>query len=128
MAVMATVTVRPPARRVATVPPARSIWHSSQPPKMSPCGLVSAGMAMVRIAGSDVGGISGTDDAAACSAIIAPRRFVRGFSLQQAPYRMDRSLAKADVVGNGATGAGRPPASQKAGINRKYREKMPCRQ
>src|SRR5580700_10557022 len=62
---MATVTTRPPARRTATVPPARSIWHSSQPPKMSPCGLVSAGMAMVRIAGSVSGGTSTAADGVA---------------------------------------------------------------
>src|ERR1700686_3868880 len=55
---MATVTTRPPACRTATVAPARSIWQSSQPPKISPCGLVSAGMAMVRIAGSASGGTS----------------------------------------------------------------------
>src|SRR5436309_5678789 len=55
MAVSATVTVRPLARRVATVPPARSICESSQPPKISPCGLASAGMAMARSAGSPRG-------------------------------------------------------------------------
>src|ERR1700704_4674929 len=56
MAVIATVAVRPLARRVATVPPARSICDSSQPPKISPCGLASAGMAMARNAGSIWGG------------------------------------------------------------------------
>ncbi|WP_392663062.1 hypothetical protein [Amaricoccus sp. B4] len=30
---------------------ARSIWLISQPPKMSPAGLVSAGIATVRMAG-----------------------------------------------------------------------------
>src|SRR5262249_22766022 len=52
MPVTATVTTRPHARRVAIVVPARSIWQSSQPPKMSPCGLVSAGIAIARKAGS----------------------------------------------------------------------------
>src|SRR5947209_655548 len=56
MAVIATVTVRPFARRVATVPPARSIWERSQPPKMSPCGLASAGIAIARNVGSLCGG------------------------------------------------------------------------
>src|ERR1700687_605341 len=59
---MATVTTRPPARRTATMVPARSIWHSSQPPKMSPCGLVSAGIATARSVGSDLGRISGLSD------------------------------------------------------------------
>src|ERR1700692_1325560 len=62
---MATVTTRPPACRTATVAPARSIWQSSQPPKISPCGLVSAGMAMVRIAGSVSGGTSTAVEVAA---------------------------------------------------------------
>src|SRR5215470_3906794 len=56
IAVTATVAVRPLARRVATVPPARSICDRSQPPKMSPCGLASAGIAMARSAGSHCGG------------------------------------------------------------------------
>src|SRR5882757_9068793 len=56
MAVIATVAVRPFARRVAAVPPARSICDSSQPPKISPCGLASAGIAMARRAGSTWGG------------------------------------------------------------------------
>jgi len=45
---MATVATRPPATSLAVTIPARSIWHSSQPPKISPMGLVSAGMATVR--------------------------------------------------------------------------------
>src|SRR3569832_2651493 len=56
MASAATVAVRPPARRTATVAAARSIWAICQPPKMPPEGLVSAGMAMVRIAGASAGG------------------------------------------------------------------------
>src|SRR5262245_56847072 len=58
MAVIATVTVRPFARRVAAMVPARSICDSSQPPKMSPCGLASAGIAIARSAGSHWGGRS----------------------------------------------------------------------
>jgi hypothetical protein len=58
VAVTATVAVRPFARRVARVPPARSICDSSHPPKMSPHGLVLAGMAMARSAGSVWGGFS----------------------------------------------------------------------
>ena len=64
MAVIATVAVRPFARRVATVPPARSICDSSQPPKMSPCGLASAGIAMARSVGSQGGGASSVADMA----------------------------------------------------------------
>ena len=47
----ATVAARPRAVSAARLPAARSIWLISQPPKMSPAGLVSAGMAMVRITG-----------------------------------------------------------------------------
>src|SRR6185312_169293 len=56
MAVIATVAVRPLARRLAAAPPARSICDSSQPPKISPYGLASAGRAMARSAGSPWGG------------------------------------------------------------------------
>jgi len=38
---------------------ARSICHISQPPKMSPDGLVSAGMVVVRITGGKDGGAWG---------------------------------------------------------------------
>src|ERR1700730_18385544 len=58
MAVIATVPTRPLARRVAPVLPARSICDNSQPPKISPAGLASAGIAMARSAGSDCGGAS----------------------------------------------------------------------
>jgi hypothetical protein len=51
MASTATVTVRPLAARMATSPAARSICAISQPPKMSPLGLASAGIAVTRIAG-----------------------------------------------------------------------------
>src|SRR5579862_1203119 len=43
----ATVASRPPTCARAATAPARSICESSQPPKMSPAGFVSAGMAMV---------------------------------------------------------------------------------
>src|SRR6202043_1444326 len=56
MAEIGPVTTRPLARRVATVLPARSICDNSQPPKISPAGLASAGIAMARSAGSDCGG------------------------------------------------------------------------
>src|SRR6202043_2766273 len=58
MAEIGPVTPRPLARRVATVLPARSICDNSQPPKISPAGLASAGIAMARSAGSDCGGAS----------------------------------------------------------------------
>jgi hypothetical protein len=44
----ATVATRPRARLIAAAPPARSICAITQPPKMSPFGLVSAGIAVVR--------------------------------------------------------------------------------
>ena len=51
----ATVTALPRATRMATSPPARSICAISQPPKMSPLGLASAGIAVTRIAGCGQG-------------------------------------------------------------------------
>src|SRR5215472_8508862 len=51
----ATVAHRPRARRAARLPPARSICASSHPPKMSPFGLASAGMAKTRTSGSVLG-------------------------------------------------------------------------
>src|ERR1700747_2093289 len=51
----ATVAQRPRARRTAALAPARSICAISQPPKMSPDGLVSAGIAIARINGSPSG-------------------------------------------------------------------------
>ena len=44
---MATVAHRPLARWAAVTPAARSIWLTTQPPKMSPPEFVSAGMATV---------------------------------------------------------------------------------
>jgi len=44
----ATVTTRPFARSTAAIAPAISIWLITQPPKMSPAGFVSAGIARVR--------------------------------------------------------------------------------
>ena len=41
----ATVTARPRPRSTAAMPPAISIWDMTQPPKMSPLALASAGMA-----------------------------------------------------------------------------------
>src|SRR6266576_2057859 len=80
MAVIATVTVRPLARRRAAAPPARSICDNSQPPKISPCGLASAGIAMARSAGSACGGLSEVSEAgmenpiSAAGLIVAPPR------------------------------------------------------
>src|ERR1700688_3016281 len=58
MPVIATVTTRPFARRVAAALPARSICDTNQPPKMSPCGLVSIGIAMAQSVGLVLGGPS----------------------------------------------------------------------
>ena len=55
MASTATVATRPLGPAHGDHRPARSIWASIQPPKISPLALASAGMAMVRIAGSRPG-------------------------------------------------------------------------
>ena len=60
MAVIATVATRPRARSRATRPPAMSICDRTQPPKMSPLGLASAGMASVRMASAPRGWASGS--------------------------------------------------------------------
>src|SRR5882757_3759852 len=52
-----TVTTRPPACGVADIFPAQSISAMIQPPKMSPRGLQSAGIASVREASSPFGSI-----------------------------------------------------------------------
>jgi hypothetical protein len=53
----ATVTTRPPACGVADIFPAESISDMIQPPKMSPLGLLSAGIASVREASSPFGSL-----------------------------------------------------------------------
>jgi hypothetical protein len=52
-----TVTTRPPACGVADIFPAESISAMIQPPKMSPLGLQSAGIARVREASSPRGSV-----------------------------------------------------------------------
>jgi len=52
-----TVTTRPPAWGVADIFPAESINAMIQPPKMSPLGLQSAGIANVREASSPFGSV-----------------------------------------------------------------------
>src|SRR5580704_9306730 len=52
-----TVTTRPPACGVADIFPAESISAMIQPPKMSPLGLQSAGIARVRDASSPLGSV-----------------------------------------------------------------------
>src|SRR5436305_5031072 len=52
-----TVTTRPPACGVADIFPAESISAMIQPPKMSPLGLQSAGIASVRDANSPLGSV-----------------------------------------------------------------------
>src|SRR5207302_1103110 len=63
------VTTRPSAHRVAVIAPAASISDMIQPPKMSPLGLVSAGIARVRAASSPRGSPAATDAAASVSGI-----------------------------------------------------------
>src|SRR3712207_459604 len=62
----ATVTQRPRARRAAALPAARSICDISQPPKMSPAGFVSDGIAMVRITASRTVGVGLSTDLTSC--------------------------------------------------------------
>ena len=52
---MATVTTRDFATFAARIPLPRSICEMIQPPKISPLGFVSAGMAMVRMTSSPLG-------------------------------------------------------------------------
>src|SRR3954452_13331559 len=61
MSVTAAVTTRPCAQLVAVMAPAASIWAMIQPPKMSPDGLMSAGIARVRAASSPRGLAGGTE-------------------------------------------------------------------
>ena len=58
IASIATVTVRDFAILEANTPPPMSIWLSSQPPKISPFWLVSAGIASVRMQRSPHGSVS----------------------------------------------------------------------
>src|SRR5690606_15412563 len=51
----AAVTTRPLARSAARMPQARSICAMTQPPKISPAALVSAGMASVLSVSSPIG-------------------------------------------------------------------------
>ena len=53
--VTAAVTTRPLARSAARMPQARSICAITQPPKISPAALASAGMASVRSVRSPTG-------------------------------------------------------------------------
>src|SRR3954470_8238757 len=52
---MATVATGPMARCEATIPPAMSIWLSTQPPKMWPLALMSPGPGTTRRIGSALG-------------------------------------------------------------------------
>ena len=70
MSVTATVATRPCANAVAVIPPATSINDMIQPPKMSPAGLVSAGIARVRTASSPLAS-AGVPSAGAVSVDIA---------------------------------------------------------
>src|SRR3712207_5702972 len=59
MSVTATVATRPCASPPAAMPPATSISDMSQPPKTSPEGLVSAGIARVRTASTPLASAGG---------------------------------------------------------------------
>src|SRR6185437_13339773 len=60
------------------LPPARSIWASSQPPKMSPFGLASAGMAMARRARACRPGSPLPEGALSCSLAIGETNHILG--------------------------------------------------
>src|SRR3712207_1122850 len=77
MSVAATVATRPRASAPAAMPPATSIRDISQPPKMSPAGLVSAGMARVRTASSPLGSSAGIPAVTPASVDITPASFER---------------------------------------------------
>src|SRR3954451_22582129 len=79
IASIATVTVRDSAIFEAKMPPPMSIWLSSQPPKMSPLALVSAGIAMVRMQRSPDGSVSALD--VACAAGVSVMGKGSSFSL-----------------------------------------------
>ena len=64
-----TVTVRDLASFDANTPPPTSIWLSSQPPKMSPLALVSAGIASVRVQRSPRGPLSSLAGACTCFSV-----------------------------------------------------------
>src|ERR1700684_2631408 len=69
---MATVTVRDFAILDANTPPPTSLWLSTQPPKISPFWLVSAGIASVRIQRSPHGSVSVTGGAwTACGSVMS---------------------------------------------------------
>src|SRR6185437_11264757 len=105
----AIVTTLPCARSTAAMPPAWSIWLITQPPKMSPLALVSAGMAMRRTVSSPCGWSEESSDKAATPLrrpCLSPRRRRRqaGFASdhpldphQIAPPRIDaQSRARQD--------------------------------
>src|SRR3984893_9195045 len=78
----ATVAHLPRARWAARLPPARSICESSHPPKMSPFGLASAGIAITRIRGipgGSLGEVFCDDSPATADAIIPPILHVGSF-------------------------------------------------
>src|ERR1700730_8108842 len=75
MPTTATVAHLPRARGAARLPPARPICESSHPPKMSPFGLASAGIAITRISGipgGSLGEVFCDDSPATADAIIPP--------------------------------------------------------
>ena len=73
MSVTATVATRPLAAQVALSPPATSISDMIQPPKISPAGLVSAGMASVRTDSSPLGPSGDPPGTGVPSATAGPR-------------------------------------------------------
>src|SRR5437660_1532164 len=84
----ATVAQRPRARCAARLPPARSICESSQPPKISPFGFASAGIAITRTSGMVCGNL-GEDNAGSTFGPMVfsePRSVSQGTLLCGMPY------------------------------------------
>src|SRR5712691_10427671 len=86
------VTTRPSARRVAVIAPAESISDIIQPPKISPLGLVSAGIASVRAASSprgsaDVRGLPSRPLLGRISQLPCGRRTRYGSAIAATQYR-----------------------------------------
>src|SRR5437667_4745697 len=99
----ATVATRPRARRAATTPPAMSTCDITQPPKMSPCWLASAGIGTTRSAGSRPGRMAASWGMSAPAALISrsgrrPLRLVAQFATQDlADVGLRQFLAELDV-------------------------------
>src|SRR4051794_36751877 len=89
------------------MPPPMSIWLSSQPPKMSPLALVSAGIAMVRMQRSPDGSVSALGVACAAGvSVIDAHSCKYGKAQLIRPYHFEHSLRSDLEIVAAAAGAG----------------------